>query len=364
MSQIQKQNTLCVYIGRFSPFHDGQAAVLKHALQKYSEVLVIIGTHNEARTIKNPWTCLERAQMILDWKTFFLGNLSIKFAEDFPYNNILWASNINQLVEEHIALSNVRPKIYLTGTERDATGFYLKMFPQWEKDLFTDTSVPHSLSATLVREVYFGNTLSGKPILSSDYAEQQLNNMMPKTSVNYLQQFKKTVHYQQLLGEYQENLKSKEAWKSAPYPPIFVTIDAVVVQASHVLMITRKNSPGKGLLALPGGFLEQEEWLIDGAIRELQEETDIKLAPRQLRGSICAEKIFDNPFRSLRGRTITVAYLVQLNEVGKLAKVKAKDDAAEVGWYSINELNSRKSEIFEDHWHIIQSMLGYVGRRQ
>ncbi len=44
------------------------------------------------------------------------------------------------------------------------------------------------------------------------------------------------------------------AWAVAPDPPVFVTVDAVVTCARHVLLIERGQSPGKGLLAVPGGM--------------------------------------------------------------------------------------------------------------
>jgi bifunctional NMN adenylyltransferase/nudix hydrolase len=78
--------------------------------------------------------------------------------------------------------------------------------------------------------------------------------------------------------------KYKESWKAAPFPPTFVTVDAVVVQSGHVLLVKRKAMPGAGLWALPGGFLNQEETLLDGAIRELKEETKIKVPVPVLKG--------------------------------------------------------------------------------
>ena len=65
-----------------------------------------------------------------------------------------------------------------------------------------------------------------------------------------------------------------------------MTVDAVVVQSGHILLVKRGDMPGKGLWALPGGFLNQEETMLDGAIRELKEETKIKVPVPVLKGSI------------------------------------------------------------------------------
>lgn len=44
-------------------------------------------------------------------------------------------------------------------------------------------------------------------------------------------------------------------------------------QQSSVLLVTRSIEPGKGLLALPGGFLNYAEAPRDAAVRETTEET-------------------------------------------------------------------------------------------
>lgn len=64
---------------------------------------------------------------------------------------------------------------------------------------------------------------------------------------------------------------------SAPYPPILVTVDTVLVLNECVLMVERKGYPGKGLMAVPGGFVEKNERLLDSCLRELREETCLNI---------------------------------------------------------------------------------------
>jgi bifunctional NMN adenylyltransferase/nudix hydrolase len=122
-------------------------------------------------------------------------------------------------------------------------------------------------------------------------------------------------------------------------------------------MIKRRASPGKGLWAAPGGFLNQAERIEDAAIRELREETKIKVPAPVLRGNIKASHVFDAPNRSLRGRTITHAYLIEL-PAGELPKVKGGDDAEKAKWIPLNELD--ESVCFEDHYAIVQYFLGKI----
>ncbi|MGI8786727.1 MAG: NUDIX domain-containing protein [Pyrinomonadaceae bacterium] len=145
-----------------------------------------------------------------------------------------------------------------------------------------------------------------------------------------------------------------------PFAPVFVTTDAVVVQSGHVLVIRRGFPPGKGLLALPGGFLAPDSTLEDNAIRELKEETNIKVPAQVLRGSIKNSHAFDYPERSQRGRTVTFAYHIELEPSLKdgLPHVKGGDDAAKAFWLPLSALGEKEDEFFEDHLHIIKFFLG------
>ena len=148
----------------------------------------------------------------------------------------------------------------------------------------------------------------------------------------------------------------KRQWAKAPYPPTFVTTDAVVIQSGHILLIKRKETPGKGLWALPGGFLNQGESIIDGAIRELREETRIAVSDETLRRCIVDQKVFDAPNRSARGRTITHAFRIDLRDEETLTKVKGSDDAEKAEWVPLASLSRNK--FFEDHYDIVETMVG------
>ena len=159
-----------------------------------------------------------------------------------------------------------------------------------------------------------------------------------------------------LRQEYEFIRRYKDAWKAAPYAPTFVTVDAVVVQSGHVLMVERKARPGKGLLALPGGFVNPDEKLVDACLRELREETRLKVPLPVLKGSIKSLQVFDDPFRSERGRTITHACYLELQPNKELPKVKGGDDAKHAMWVPLADLNP--AHIYEDHYFIIKEMTG------
>ena len=114
---------------------------------------------------------------------------------------------------------------------------------------------------------------------------------------------------------------------------IFVTVDIVLFRkqnnTNEILLIQRLNEPFKDYWALPGGFVDQGEDLETAAKRELFEETDIQLY------QVKQIKAYGNPTRDPRSHTLSVAFI---GEIDNLAQAKAKDDAKNVQWFSIDEL--------------------------
>ena len=130
---------------------------------------------------------------------------------------------------------------------------------------------------------------------------------------------------------------------------IKLSVDAVVFshakQQLHILLIQRKNEPFKGQWALPGGFVEDDEDLLPAAIRELEEETGMKLNNMEQLGA------FGKPGRDPRGRTVTIAYYTTVD--AKAHKIAGADDAADARWFDIKKLPA----IAFDHNEIIDLAL-------
>ena len=370
-------NDVTVYIGRFNPFHNGHAHVLQQALETSKLVIVLVGSSGAARNTKNPLTFDERMGMIQNWY-HDIGSpsqLVIRPVRDYPYNDALWIRSVQHTVKQAIkkhCLQNhqILTDIRITGSDRDESTWYLNAFPQWKQALVEPFRQDETLnvSATQIRDWLF----------SKDYDLEkagQMSRMMPASTMRFLNAFSETEAYQELCFEHEFIKKYKSAWASAPYEPTFVTTDAVVIQSGHILVVERGNMPGRGLWALPGGFLNQKERLRQGAIRELVEETGIRLAEGKktkelteqiLNGSIRDKETFDHPERSLRGRTITTAYLFRLDDTKPLPKVKGMNvpayeangqeivETRNAFWLPIDEALERTSMWFEDHLSIVE----------
>ena len=99
--------------------------------------------------------------------------------------------------------------------------------------------------------------------------------------------------------------------------------------------------------------------MLQGALRELREETGLALLTSTLEHAFKAVAVFDHPDRSLRGRTITHAHWFDLGQCC-LPEVAGADDAASAQWVPVAELADRESHFFNDHFHILNHFLAIV----
>lgn len=332
-----------VFIGRCQPFHNGHFETLKRALDLSNQVIVLLGSSFQPPTIKNPWVFADRKHMILaamDAAQLDTSRLVIEPLRDYPYNDNQWIAQVQGLVGKYTQSGD---SISLIGHNKDESSYYLGVFPQWG---LIETEHIDLINATDLRNMYFeGQSMS------------YLKSVIPPVIYNELERFRQTDAFGALQMEHIHITQYKERWKAAPFKPTFVTVDAVIIQSGHILLVERGHQPGKGLLALPGGFLEQDETTLDGMIRECREETKLKIPTPVLKGSIVTSKLFDKPGRSARGRTITHAFLIELKP-GKLPAVKGSDDAKRAFWMPIAELT--EETMFEDHYHIINNLINHI----
>lgn len=344
----KKNYDVGVYIGRFQPFHFGHFHVVTQALRYINHLVIIIGSADAARNIKNPWTASEREDMIV-------AALSAYGIPDFRYTILYvaddvseakWIANVQKAVYESTSEGET---VCLVGHEKDASSYYVRVFPQWD---FVDSGLHDQsskcLDATRIRKFFYEGD------------NYYIHGAVPTSVFDYMISWKNSHPevFENLEEEYDYIERYRVAWANAPYPPTFVTTDAVVVQSGHVLLVVRKDAPGKGLLACPGGFVGQNETIENAMLRELEEETEIKLQREVLRRCIVKTQVFDSPGRSLRGRTITHASLIHLNDQKELPKINGADDASEAKWVPFSEIIGFRNKFFEDHYDIIVTMLG------
>jgi bifunctional NMN adenylyltransferase/nudix hydrolase len=336
----KKYDTL-VLIGRFQPLHSAHLEIIKRATALTDQLVIIVGSANQPRTYKNPFTFAERKRMILDATRGLDLRIYVEPNTDTIYNDQAWAVRVQSIVSTYRDLGD---RVGIIGHKKDDSSFYLDMFPQWG---YENVELLEFLSAVDIRDLYFKQQVNYKFI----------RGVLPETTYDFLLDFAHTDEYRQIVREREFIAEHNKQYAGLRYPPIFSTADAVVICSGHVLMIKRRAEPGRGLWALPGGYVNAntDKSVEDAAIRELREETQIRVPAPVLRGSIVRSKVFDAIDRSPRGRIITHAFHIQLPD-GELPKVKGSDDAEKARWVPIAEV--RSEECFEDHFEIISHFVG------
>ena len=303
----------CIYIGRFQPAHKAHIDVIKKGLEIADNVSVLIGSSNLPRSVKNPWTFHERAKIISQHFTNEqLERIDYCRLPDDPYNHDNWIKNVK-------AYSDHKDTV-LIGHYKDSSSYYIHHFPEW--DLHHIDNID-DLNSTDIRNSYFENKSCLQGLLSDN-------------------------EYYPLRDEYNYIKDYKRSWENVPYPVIFQTVDALVITLDSILLIKRKGVPGKGLWALPGGFVDENETLINACIRELREETGVNVDQRQLSKGV----VFDSTERSERGRVISHVFRICLSNEEKTLH---GDDASDSKWVKFSEL--RPDNMYSDHYFIIKATL-------
>lgn len=347
-------------VGRFQPYHAGHHNIVKTALQKSHKLIIMVGSANRPRTAKNPLTFEERKELIM---SVLLSDSSLNNVEervsivplnDYMYNDVKWETEVQSIINTaiHHPWRAGPVKIGIIGHSKDHSSYYLKKFPQYD---LLDIPQEYVVNATDIRtSIYekaytpsdwFVNPEHQKLIyrlMDGDIEKSRGRNISAMWDVH---------------REHKHIQDYKKQFASMPYPPVFVTTDAVVVQSGHVLLVKRGAMPGAGLWALPGGFLNQGETIEEGMLRELVEETAISERLPKLKGNIVRWFVADHPERSQRGRTISHAAFIKLPD-GELPKIKGSDDAVHAQWIPLAQLKTMQNQMFEDHADIIDQFVG------
>ena len=146
---------LAIVIGRFQPIHNGHLQMLAHARTLASHVMVLAGSVNAEPSFKNPIDFHTRRRLFkaaiqtldFDPNTFSMNPL------DDANDDDLWAAQVKQHAYTHLfqRLSEGDSQdVVLVGHPKDASSYYLKLFPEWELSEF---QMQRNIDATAIREL-------------------------------------------------------------------------------------------------------------------------------------------------------------------------------------------------------------------
>lgn len=147
-----------------------------------------------------------------------------------------------------------------------------------------------------------------------------------------------------------------------PRSPI-VGVGAVVLQEDCVLLVRREKAPLEGEWSLPGGAVELGETLEEAIIREVAEETGLRVAPVQVL------QMFDHIDRDADGRIrfhyVLVDFLCRLESPGgagvperTACELRPATDVSDARWTPVDGLRDSKEfalrqralEVIEAGW--------------
>ena len=314
-----------IFIGRFQPAHKGHIQVLVDAASRVSQLLIMIGSANQCRSIKNPWTYKERRNY-LSKKLYEAGvtNYIIKPLNDYKYADSQWITDVRLTVED--SFGTKAPTMF--GHMKEGNN-YLTWFPDWK---FENVNSEYTINATQVRARMFAEKNSDMP--------------------------------QPVRDDKAFYDKEAELFANYPFPETlnFNCADAILECQGHILLIQRKRAPGAGAWAMPGGFRNRADpTLVDCALRELDEETNVRVPMKVLRGSIVKTQLFDSNARSfgIPRNTMAVYMRINPNPDGSLPRANGADDAVEARWVTLTDALN-KYDLYDDHKDIISVMTGVM----
>jgi bifunctional NMN adenylyltransferase/nudix hydrolase len=316
-----------VMVGRFAPWRKADRRVLEHLLDQAARVVIVIGSAGEPRSVQTPWPADEREAMIRA-DIGEDGRISLVAVEDYLYRPQLWRDS----VRHHAG----QGRICVTGAPGE--------FRDWP-EIGADTDDPsgHDLREAWLR--------GGAEVVARAVSEVVFQRLRAITAAP---------DWPVLRREFDAAQAYKQSWSKAPYAPVFSTVDAIIVHTcedgvKRLLLIRRGGDFGNSLYALPGGFVDPGETLMRAAIRELGEETGLKLGVWEARDRRVRQHVFDYPYRSERGRAISHGFRFDLD--GALPRVEGSDDAQAAEWVPVDQVWGLRRRMFEDHFSIIDFML-------
>lgn len=115
--------------------------------------------------------------------------------------------------------------------------------------------------------------------------------------------------------------------------PSAANVAVITDGKGNILVATRSKEPAKGTLDLPGGFCDCHESAEEGVIREVLEETGLKVT--------AARYLFSIPnIYSYSGMEIHTMDLFFECRTADKATLRAADDVQELQWMAIETLDS------------------------
>ena len=331
-----------VFMGRMQPVpHNGHLTCMRKAIGLAAErVIIILGTANQAPTPDNPICDEDRIKLVTSIMQTLVDEVDSKvqvevhLVEDNYYEPDVWINDVK-------TICNYGGTVAQVGCFKEVDtkeGHHLSAFPEWDLvkvDGLTNL-LGYPVSSTSLRtSIYLGLNIT------SDWYTLLCNK-----SRRFLHRWIKSKQFLTMRDEFLYLKEYKDKWGEGP----FNTADALVTHKGKVLLVKRKNIPGKGSFALPGGFVDEGELSINACLRELYEETGLSNVFEHLNRS----KTFEREGRDSRNITTRVFRFELPDSFGIIGFTSSTEtESVEL----VDKRDAIKLPLFADHNMILKHML-------
>ncbi len=129
-----------LYPGRFQPIHWGHISVVKWALERVDELIIVIGTAQESHTISNPFTAGERVLMVREGLRDAGVDISRVFIIPVPdiLMNAAWISYVSIYVPPYRYGVARNPLVVRLFKE---AGYEVLIPPAYDREIYSSTKI-------------------------------------------------------------------------------------------------------------------------------------------------------------------------------------------------------------------------------
>lgn len=241
---------ICVFAGRFRPYHNGHKLVVEEALKNAQYVFLLVGSCDDAINFRNPFSFEEVREMIRASLTPRDADRVFILPMVDRDNDIKWVTDVQTSVKKQIDRLSLgdNPSVALIGYQKDGSSYYLKLFPQWSSIGVEPVAM---LDATALRNALY--TSDNPPSTLLDMWQDGRGDI-PHGTYLLLREWIHTDRFLRMRAEYEFMRDYLGQFSQTPYPRYFTAADACVIQSGHVLLVRRGAMPGEGLWALRAGM--------------------------------------------------------------------------------------------------------------
>jgi len=130
--------------GRFQPFHKGHLSMVKWALDRVDELIIVVGSAQESHTLQNPMTAGERILMIR--KALKCASIDLNRVYIIPVPDILmnsaWVSHVKTYVPPFNAVVTRNPLVKVLFEEN---GYEILEPPPFEREKYVATNIRYKM---------------------------------------------------------------------------------------------------------------------------------------------------------------------------------------------------------------------------